>query len=589
MKKFIYIFLVILTAISAGAVVANRMINEKINGAVLKVAALIEKRSGLDAEISNAGINFISFEAGADISLSKNGRTVFKAEGCTIPNVHRIYFFNERNIRTICKSSTVSGNDVIMLAKGFDLRKKERDTKEEVLHLESYQAEFVFKRLEFEYNEVSSFFSVDLKYSSGNGKITANILDNDSGAGLFEVLFDRSFLKTDILFDKIPLYFLKDTVSAMTGLKDISGMVDGFVNIVREESELRTDVDISIRDLTVEHPLIDWQPYKLSFLRFSGNVDADIRMKKVTTGSALVSLGGIDAVLSASYEPERSEILLDMKKVALNKLVTLVQDDVFKGYAFGGEIDLFVSYLKEGDEPPLFSVTGEVIDPSQMSERLNYLKEPFQYNFTDRNDEKISFKVGEANEDFIPFDLIPDHVVWAVVISEDAGFFKHKGIDFEEMAAALKDNVKKKKLRGGSTITQQIAKNLFLNREKTLLRKFREVILAIELDATLSKKRLLEIYFNIIEWAPGVFGLSNASAYYFGKPAYMLTPLEGAYLASVIPGPYKYHYQFKSGNIGEKWIDNLHRILNVMNETGHLTLNEYIDAVKEEIVFRPGD
>ncbi|HSW59983.1 MAG TPA: biosynthetic peptidoglycan transglycosylase, partial [bacterium] len=252
-------------------------------------------------------------------------------------------------------------------------------------------------------------------------------------------------------------------------------------------------------------------------------------------------------------------------------------------------IDLNVNYSKEGEEEPVFSVAGEVLDPLQISDRLNYLKEPFPFNFIDRNEQVVSFVVGETNRDFIALDYIPEHVLWAVIVSEDAGFFMHKGIDFEEMSAAVKDNIKKKKMRGGSTITQQIAKNLFLKREKTLLRKFREVILAIELDATLSKKRLLEIYFNIVEWAPGVFGITNAAWYYFGKPVYMLTPLEGAYLASVIPGPYKYNYQFLSGNVSEKWIENLYRILNIMNETGHLTLQEYIDAVKENIVFRPKD
>ncbi|HPV22530.1 MAG TPA: biosynthetic peptidoglycan transglycosylase, partial [bacterium] len=290
---------------------------------------------------------------------------------------------------------------------------------------------------------------------------------------------------------------------------------------------------------------------------------------------------------SAKKDDTGVSFAVDINKVPLNKLETLVHNDVFKGYLFDGDIDLKVTYSKEGDAEPVFSVTGEVVEPLQISDRLNYLREPFPFNFIDRNDQPVSFVVGAGNRDFIALDYIPEHVMWAVIVSEDAGFFMHKGVDFEEMSAAVKDNIKKKKMRGGSTITQQIAKNLFLKRERTLLRKFREVILAIELDATLSKKRLLEIYFNIVEWAPGIFGISNAAWYYFGKPVYMLTPLEGAYLASVIPGPYRYNYQFQNGKVSEKWIENLHRILNIMNETGHLTFQEYIDSVKEELLFRP--
>jgi len=280
------------------------------------------------------------------------------------------------------------------------------------------------------------------------------------------------------------------------------------------------------------------------------------------------------------------EFSIKTDSVKLNKLETLIHDETFKGYLFGGTLELFAEYYRKGDEEPAFSIVGNLVEPKQLSDRMDYLKSTFEYAVANKDGAKKHIVVGERNPNFTPIALIPDHLIWAVIVSEDAGFFIHKGVDFQELDAAVKDNIKKHKMRGGSTITQQLAKNLFLSRDKTLMRKFREVLLSIELDATLSKERLLEIYLNIVEWAPGVFGIARAAEHYFGKQPFELTPLESAYLASVIPGPAKYHYQFLTKNVSENWYKSLYRILNIMNETGHLSTAEYLKAVRQTVVFR---
>ncbi|MBP5202970.1 transglycosylase domain-containing protein, partial [bacterium] len=368
---------------------------------------------------------------------------------------------------------------------------------------------------------------------------------------------------------------------------DVSaGKISSFSEISEEKGKFLLKNDMTIHDLTFFHPLIDSQPFKLPLFRFKGEVTFDRNEKSAATKDAELSLGGINAVFSAIYSKDSKNFSIKTESANLNKLETLIHDEEFEGYLFGGTLELLAEYSQEGDEPPVFSIEGNLIDPKQLSERMDYLKLPFEYIWTNEDGSTRKIFVGERNFDFTPISLIPDHLIWAVVVSEDAGFFVHKGVDFQELDAAVKDNIKKHKLRGGSTITQQLAKNLFLNRDKTLLRKFREVLLAIELDATLSKERLLEIYFNIIEWAPGIFGISQASYYYFGKQPYQLTPIESAYLASVIPGPAKYHYMFLSKNVTENWYKSLYRILNIMNETGHLSTDDYFDSIQQPIVFR---
>jgi monofunctional biosynthetic peptidoglycan transglycosylase len=136
---------------------------------------------------------------------------------------------------------------------------------------------------------------------------------------------------------------------------------------------------------------------------------------------------------------------------------------------------------------------------------------------------------------------IPKHVRRAVLIAEDARFFDHAGIDWHEIGESFETNWEEGRIvRGGSTITQQLAKNLYLSTSRDPIRKFKELIIAWMLEATLSKKRILELYLNIIECGRGVFGIEAAAQRYFHKSARRLTREEGARLAAVIPSPLRH-------------------------------------------------
>ncbi len=137
-----------------------------------------------------------------------------------------------------------------------------------------------------------------------------------------------------------------------------------------------------------------------------------------------------------------------------------------------------------------------------------------------------------------PLSAIDPKLRWAVVAAEDARFFVHDGIDWEATYDALRTNLERGRYaRGGSTITQQLAKNLFLSREKSLLRKVREAVLAWRLDATLPKRRILELYLNVAEWGPGVYGAEQAARHHLGHPVARLTWGEAATLAAILPSP----------------------------------------------------
>jgi monofunctional biosynthetic peptidoglycan transglycosylase len=137
-----------------------------------------------------------------------------------------------------------------------------------------------------------------------------------------------------------------------------------------------------------------------------------------------------------------------------------------------------------------------------------------------------------------PLINVPRHVRMAVLVAEDGAFFSHAGVDWHEVWESVETNWEKGRIvRGGSTITQQLAKNSFLSTSRDPVRKFKELIMTWMLETTLGKKRILELYLNVIEWGPGVFGIEAAAQQYFHKPASRLSMEEGARLAAVIPNP----------------------------------------------------
>lgn len=172
--------------------------------------------------------------------------------------------------------------------------------------------------------------------------------------------------------------------------------------------------------------------------------------------------------------------------------------------------------------------------------------QPFTYHAYDEEAE-TSFLVGPDNVDFTPLNEVSPYLKNAVLYSEDGLFYVHKGFLETAMNAAIAKDIQEKRfVRGGSTISMQLVKNLWLSREKTLSRKLEEAMIVwmIENNRLLTKDRMYEIYLNIIEWGPHIYGVKQASHFYFAKEPSELTPEEAIFMASVIPRPKKFMWFF---------------------------------------------
>ncbi len=141
----------------------------------------------------------------------------------------------------------------------------------------------------------------------------------------------------------------------------------------------------------------------------------------------------------------------------------------------------------------------------------------------------------------IPFDQISIELKKAVLVSEDLSFFAHNGFDTHEIRVAARDAVRGKRVRGASTITQQLAKNLWLSPSRNPTRKLREIILTRQLERHLTKQRILGLYLNVVEFGPGIYGAEAASRHYFGIPAAALDGEQAAQLAASLPRPSSWH------------------------------------------------
>ena len=189
------------------------------------------------------------------------------------------------------------------------------------------------------------------------------------------------------------------------------------------------------------------------------------------------------------------------------------------------------------------------------------------------------FTVGPKNRYWTPSASIPPEMKWAVIVAEDANFYKHEGIDVKAIRNAIRYDLEKKRMaKGASTITQQVAKNLYLSREKTITRKVKEIILAMRMEQELTKGRIIELYLNVVELGPMVYGIGNGARYYFGKPASALTPRESAFLTAMLPGP---RVAYNPYNNLQRVLKRSDKILGLLRKRGVLTEEEYQRALAE--------
>lgn len=199
---------------------------------------------------------------------------------------------------------------------------------------------------------------------------------------------------------------------------------------------------------------------------------------------------------------------------------------------------------------------------------------------------KVYIPVDPARPYFASYREIPKLVRDAFVSSEDAGFFAHKGVEMSAILGAVERNAEEGRAAvGGSTITMQTVKNLFLARDKTMSRKAQELFLAWHIERTISKERILEIYLNMVEFGPGLYGLGLASQRFFDKSPQSLSLKEAIYLASLLPAPVPRYRYFCEGRTTANYDRIVKQLLDRMLGLGRISFEQHANAVAEKLQF----
>ncbi|MFV5694066.1 transglycosylase domain-containing protein [Flavobacterium sp. LB3P122] len=372
-------------------------------------------------------------------------------------------------------------------------------------------------------------------------------------------------------------------------------------NIDKDGDELHIDGFMAIANLKVNHPKIANKDVVIKNAKF------DYRF---LLGSDFVSIDSTSTVQFnkvkfhpyVAYETEEDTIYklkIAIPKMKAQDFISSLPDGLFthfQGMKAEGNFDYNLNFVFNKNKPNKLvfesKLNKENLKITKYGEaNLNKLNGEFVYRALIKNVMQRPVLVGSANPNYTTLDQISTYLRTCVLTTEDPSFFSHHGFISEAFKQSIVKNIKTKKFsRGASTISMQLIKNVFLTREKTVSRKLEEILLVyiLENNRIVSKERMLEVYFNIIEWGPNVYGIGEASRFYFQKSPSQLNLNECLYLARIIPSPRKFMYQFNDhGMLKDFAMKQESFLTNIMFRRGLLNPDDTIYKTQPIIISGP--
>lgn len=361
-------------------------------------------------------------------------------------------------------------------------------------------------------------------------------------------------------------------------------------NVNKSSGELHIDGFTSITNFRINHPKIASKDVVIKNARFDYRFLLGADFISVDSSST-VQFNQIKFRPYLSYDTEADtlyKLKVTIPKMKAQDFISSLPDGLFShfiGMQAEGTFDYTLDFKFNKNKPNQL-----VFDSNLRKENLKITKYG-EANLTKLNGEFVykaiikevlqrPILVGSSNPNFTPTDHISPYLKKCVLTTEDPSFFSHRGFINEAFKQSIVKNIKTKKFsRGASTISMQLVKNVFLTREKTVSRKLEEILLVylLENNHIVNKDRMLEVYFNIIEWGPNVYGIGEASRFYFQKSPSELTFKECLFLARIIPSPRKFMYQFNDqGKLRDYGTKQDSFLTNIMIRRGLLSVEDTI-------------
>jgi len=393
---------------------------------------------------------------------------------------------------------------------------------------------------------------------------------------------DLRFFNADTGKIKIP--YIDERFNLQAGFDSIRLNIK---NIEMDGNELHIDGSSSVANLTINHPKVAKKDVVVKKAKFDYNFvfGEDFIAIDSTSTVTLNKMKFSPYVFYQKTQEDKNQIYalkIKIPKMEAQDFIVSLPEGLFTnfvGMEAEGNFSYNLEFLYNKNKP------RELVFDSNFKKEnlkiikygeadLNKLNSSFTYRAIINGIRQRPVEVSSSNPNFTPLNEISPYLRKSVLTSEDPSFFSHRGFINEAFKQSIVKNIKTKRFsRGASTISMQLIKNVFLTREKTLSRKLEEILLVyiLENNRISSKERMLEVYFNIIEWGPNVYGIGEAASFYFGKHPSQLTLNESLFLASIVPRPRSFAWQFDGqAMLKDTYMKRNHYIANLMLRRGLL-------------------
>ncbi len=402
---------------------------------------------------------------------------------------------------------------------------------------------------------------------------------------------DLSEGQLEISMDSFELGQVPQMLARLPLVESEAATVGGRVALVFGAGLARAEGQVRIDGLNVAHRLLAREPVRDVGFDLDFAVEFDPAKPRVTLHHAHLQRGGVELRLSGEvvhpveHSDRRYRMHAEISPTPCQEVLRAIPAALvpsLQGFELSGTFDLGVDVDVDFADLDALRLEGgvglrgcrvESRPPRAAAERM---AGGFTHRVTMRDGQLRAVHLYPGSGTFTPLEQISPYMVQAVLTTEDGGFWRHKGFLPSQFRTALRRNLQAGKVRlGASTITMQMVKNVLLSHERTLARKLQEMILTWYVETALTKERIMEIYLNIVELGPGIYGVTRASQHYFGKHPAELTPPEAVYLALMLPSPVRRHAHYCRGALSPRFEVKLARILRIMNERKRLDDLDY--------------
>lgn len=353
----------------------------------------------------------------------------------------------------------------------------------------------------------------------------------------------------------------------------------------------KVDGQLTLAGINISHRLLAREIVR--DVGFSVDIDAmlDPAARRLELERLAIRRAGVELLVygelihTAAREDRRYRVVLELPKVGCQAVLDAIPRELIPGllgFELDGDfsarlaIDADFSKLEELAVDSTIGIDGCRVSRAPQLASAARLERSLVHRVTMRDGRTRSLNLYLASSNYTPLAEISRYMSEAVLTTEDGGFRRHDGFNRAQLEVALRRNLQSGKVRlGASTITMQMVKNVLLSHERTLSRKLQELFLTWWVEQALSKQRIMELYLNVIEFGPGVYGVTNASRHYFGKHPSELSSLEAAYLAMMLPSPVRRHVHYCNGALDERFTAKLRFIHDLMVERGRISVAEH--------------